>query len=304
MSDYIIAMDGGGTCTQAIIAKGEEVLFETTLPATNYHNVGKATIETVFKVGLERLCEKAGIAKEDLSAWCIGAAGVDTAQDEKVVFDAIRSTGFEGKIKVVNDGYIALVASHQNEEGAMIISGTGSIAMGMNGKKLVRVGGWGHLIGDEGSAYTLSRDAFQAMTQSVDGRGEKTLLTEKIMSHLKFSDPSDLIQYVYAEGRDKSEIAQIAPVVIESYHLDPVAKNIVDHNINELVKMVHAVSKEMPTENFKLSACGSVLVKNDFYFQLFQNALKKKIPTIEVFQSNCEAVEGAKWLALKMLERR
>ena len=87
----------------------------------------------------------------------------------------MRRIGYKSRVLVVNDALIALVAGARDEPGIVIIAGTGSIVYGRNAAgEAARAGGWGHMIGDEGSGYWIGREALAAVMRGGDGRGPET----------------------------------------------------------------------------------------------------------------------------------
>ncbi len=100
--------------------------------------------------------------------------------------------------------------AHCPAKGIALIAGTGSICFGKNGAgEYARSGGWGHLIGDEGSGYALGRDALAAVARAWDGWGEKTLLSQLLAEQMELDDQKKIISYTY--GGDKGRIAALAP---------------------------------------------------------------------------------------------
>ena len=89
--------------------------------------------------------------------------------------------------------------------GVILIAGTGSVCFARNQQgQIWRTGGWGHLIGDEGSAYAVSAAMLRAVLMECDGRGEKTLLTPLVMEKLGISDPMGIVDWVYHSGNGKA----------------------------------------------------------------------------------------------------
>ena len=115
---------------------------------------------------------------------CLGIAGVDRASDEAVVRSIMRRIGYKARILVVNDALIALQAGVGDAAGIVIVSGTGSIAYGRNDQgEAARAGGWGYVLGDEGSGYWIGRLALRAVVRHADGRGRVTSLTPRLLAH-------------------------------------------------------------------------------------------------------------------------
>ena len=115
---------------------------------------------------------------------CLGIAGVDREDDSRIVGAIMRRISPGSRVLVVNDALVALEAGAPGAPGIVIICGTGSIAYGRNAQGVAaRAGGWGHIIGDEGSGYWIGQQAVQAVMRDADGRGPATSLTRQVLAH-------------------------------------------------------------------------------------------------------------------------
>merc|ERR1711964_171025 len=100
-------------------------------------------------------------------------------------------------------------------EGVIAISGTGSIVYGRNhGGKAARAGGWGHLLGDEGSGYDIGLQGLRAVVRMADGRQPSTLLIPEILTQISLTSPNQLVKWI--SKVDKSQIAQLANSVFQA----------------------------------------------------------------------------------------
>src|SRR5262249_39601899 len=99
----------------------------------------------------------------------------------------------------------------------VVIAGTGSIAYGrtQDGRD-ARAGGWGYLMGDEGSAYSIGRAALQAASQALDGRGDPTLLTQAVPAHFGLQTLYEVHTAVYSLAISRPQIAGLAAVVAQT----------------------------------------------------------------------------------------
>ena len=132
------------------------------------------------------------------AAICLGIAGVDREDEARTVRAIMRRIGYKSRVLVVNDALIGLVAGARDEPGIAINAGTGSIVYGRNADfEAARAGGWGHMIGDEGSGYWIGRESLAAVMRAADGRGPETRLTAEILAHFNVDDESRLPRIVY-----------------------------------------------------------------------------------------------------------
>jgi N-acetylglucosamine kinase-like BadF-type ATPase len=238
-----LGIDGGGSKTLAVIVDG----------AGRERGRGVASSSNHEVVGLERAVAaiheaagKATIAAHTslpLTAAWIGLAGIDHPGDIALLTPAVRS--FATTVRISNDAELVLSAL-PHQVGVAVISGTGSIALGRDVQgTLVRVGGWGHLLGDEGSGFAIGREALQCAVRAADGRGPATGLLESILSRWQLSAPESLLERVYPTF-DKTAIAALAPLVLTLARAgEPVACRIEARAANELALAVMAVARRL-----------------------------------------------------------
>lgn len=209
---YVLGIDAGGTKTVCLLADDQgSILAEARGGGANLQAHGELEVEKV----LHHVMESA-LGERDVrpSVICLGIAGVDRPQDAEAVRGIMRRIGSKARTLVVNDALVALVAGAGDMAAMVIIAGTGSIAYGRNVQgQAARAGGWGYLLGDEGSGFWIGRRALSAVVRAADGRGPATELTERVMMHLKLVRPSDLIHETYYRDLKRAAIAGLAPVV-------------------------------------------------------------------------------------------
>ncbi|NOY76692.1 MAG: hypothetical protein GXO76_02350 [Calditrichaeota bacterium] len=263
MESYIIGVDGGGTKTHAVfVSLDGRIIGQTTVGASNYQQAGKSGIQTVCRQILEE-AEKKGISQNAIQRWVLGLAGAGRPADQKAVKEAVEELGFRNRVTVESDGYIALMGAFVGESGIILIAGTGSICYGLNTQGVMtRSGGWGYLLGDEGSGYFIANQALIAALKDLDGRGQKTILRQKLESLFDVATIDLLVPKIYTGELKKEDIAGLAPMVFQTAaENDAVAKEIIERAGRELGKMAVAVAKNLRLdgETIRLAPIGSVL---------------------------------------------
>jgi N-acetylglucosamine kinase-like BadF-type ATPase len=301
---YIIGIDGGGTKTALNLAdsKGNLILSKDGGPC-NINSMGQEAVREMLTELIDSTISEGNITLDQVKAVCIGTAGVDRPEDKKIIEDIIRSTGFREKLIVTNDAETALYGGVGSGEGIMLISGTGSICFGRNESgESKRAGGWGHLIGDEGSGYYIGINAINRIAKAYDGIEDDTLITELILRYLKLESPEELIGYVYRSGAGKSEIAALATLVDEAYKQgDSAAEEILLKAAFELFLSCKAVIDylKMGNRDISLAVNGSVIVKNQCVSQEFKRLVAKSYPRIKVINMKYDAAWGAVLMGMK-----
>ena len=150
---YIIGIDGGATKSNGLIAdtEGKEIGRCSGGPANPYVSSLDEVKNTVNDL-VEELVKQAKVSRKDIEGLCVGLAGIDSPEDSQRAKDALQDLISKATVEAVNDSVIALIGGCLKYYGIIVISGTGSIAYGRNKKgEEVRAGGWGHILGDEGS---------------------------------------------------------------------------------------------------------------------------------------------------------
>jgi N-acetylglucosamine kinase-like BadF-type ATPase len=155
--------------------------------------------------------------------------------------------GYDAHVLVTNDALIALVAGVGDAPGVVIVAGTGSMAYGRNAAdQAARAGGWGYVLGDEGSGYWIGRQALRAVVRQADTRGPATSLTPRLLAHFGVERPSELIRKVYHERLSASAIASLAHYVQEARDEgDEMAVEILTRAAGELATAASAVVRRL-----------------------------------------------------------
>jgi N-acetylglucosamine kinase len=237
----VLGIDVGGTKTVCLLAdESGAVLRSARGPGANLQASGELEVEkTVHHVMAEVLA-----GQERPAVVCMGIAGVDRDDDATVVTAIMRRISHGSRVLVVNDALIALVAAAGESAGVVIVAGTGSIAYGRDARgRAARAGGWGHMIGDEGSGYWIGREALAAAVREVDGRGPHTSLTEDVLAHFGVPDAAGLVSVVYNREVPRANVATLGPTVQRARDRgDAVAMQILERAAEELTLAAASVT--------------------------------------------------------------
>ncbi len=194
--------------------------------------------------------------------------------------------------KVVSDARIALEGAFTGQPGSILIAGTGSIMFGKDKDgNIHRVGGFGRLIGDEGSGLTLGRKGLNLISKYYDGRGKETSLTNKVEKQFNISDQSELITKVYTENL---RMQDIAPLVIESANEgDELCREILDQETNELLLHIMAMKQKLNEEKMKIVFIGGTITTNNSYSKMLKEKIKTFLPDLIIQQTDYPPEIGA-----------
>lgn len=308
MADYVIGIDGGGTKTLGAIANTSgDILAQYEVGSTNPHSNSMDVVRENLGKLTSELLSASGAAPDDVKAICLGMAGVDRPEDKPMVQNLVNEFLPSAQVLPVNDGVIALTGGALRPFGIICISGTGSIAFGINENgERIRAGGWGHILGDEGSGYTLALRALRAIMHAHDQRIAPTRLQQLILDHLHLERPEQLLGWIRDINANKAEIAGLSRLVHQAAtEGDAVANEILVSEAAELADIVKAVSRRLfpnGETNYEVIVSGGNLRKADQYFNLFREALAAELPGINITRPRKEPVEGAVILALDLFK--
>lgn len=304
MSEYFLAVDGGGTKTKVLCTDensnviGESVVGPTSLTVTSIGAASFNLIEAIRQV-VENKPEVTSF-----KSVVLGLAGVDTPSEQKRADEVFRRAlapyHFE-HFWLVNDSEIALANGTDNKNALILVSGTGSICYGKNEQGVsVRVSGMDYLLADQGSAYSMGRKVLTEATKSFDGRGPKTSLEKKLCESFMIATFAEIKGEIYNPDYGKGEIARLAPFcTAAAAEGDAVALKIVAEEIDEMVLSVLTVLQKVYLEGvtFDCVFSGSVLGV-EMIAEGVKSKLLAKYPQLNFVSQEKQPVYGALKIAM------
>ncbi|WP_010647730.1 N-acetylglucosamine kinase [Oceanobacillus massiliensis] len=262
--EFVLGIDGGGTKTQAAIMNRQgEIAARCQAGATNLNSSTVEQLKVVFKDLFSALESQLPGSLAQISYTFAGIAGAGNEKNKQCIEDIIKSfLPSEAVICVESDTMNALYSGTYGKPGIVHISGTGSITYGINSRQQQnRVGGWGYLLGDEGSGYDIGRQGVIAALKAYDGRGPATILLEMLYGQFAVDDPQDLIKKIYAAPAPKNEISALSRIVMKAYlQGDSQAQAIVDAAVREIVWSIQTLYIKLfaANEQAAIVLCGGV----------------------------------------------
>ena len=299
---YFVGVDGGGTKT-AIVActpDGGEVASAVCGPL-NYNFIGIDAALGNLRSGIAALALPAG----SITAVGIGDPSIDDTSDSPMAkeFSKRAAVALGVPVYIRSDAFMTLFAlTGGKKAGVLIISGTGSMAIGENdAHNTAVVGGWGRITGDEGSGYYIGREGVCAALRAADGVAETTALTAAALSHFGVCAPRDLISVFY--GEREPDIAGFSRSVAEcAKNGDKIAEAILLDAAAHLARYALVLQKQCQTD--LIGVWGSVLCKNDIVRHAFEDAVRKENPNIEIREPDISAQLAAALYAVKQEKER
>jgi glucosamine kinase len=238
---YLLGIDGGGTRTTLALADetGREMARRTGPAGIVDPRHPGAAAEMLTALARDAVAD-AGLSGP-ASALCAGLAGVGSREEREMVRSALRREGLADRIVVCPDGETALYGAFDGGPGILLIAGTGSTGFGRSEDgRVERCGGWGMMVGDEGSGFELGRAALVASLRGLDGRSPATPLLPAILEELGLASADEIP--AWAGRAHKSEIAALAVQVMRLADAgEATARELVRRSAFGLVEHVRAL---------------------------------------------------------------
>jgi glucosamine kinase len=295
---YVLGVDGGATKTLAAVLDLERrVLSLGHAGPSNEDAVGpRLAVKALLDASLQALAASS-IAEADLAAAVLAVAGTDT--------DSIAGHLREmrsGEWILVNDVVSAWATATDARPGVGVISGTGSnvFGVGPDGRSW-RAGGWGHLLGDEGSGYWLGAESVKAALHDRDGSGPETALSDASLRFFGAPSLEALAASVYTTPLTKGEVAAFA---VETARLaaagDAVARDLYVRAAAELAAQVEAVIERTALSgSFPIGLIGSAFKAGPFFVEPLKRIVHQFAPGAQIAPVRMAPVGGSLLLALR-----
>jgi N-acetylglucosamine kinase-like BadF-type ATPase len=268
-SARILGVDGGGTSTVAWLAEpGGKILGQGQAGPSNAKAVGLESARQALGAAIRAAFDEAGLVPAPVDVACLGLAGFDRPGDRQVLSDWAEKDRWAARLVTANDGDLVIAAGTPAGWGIGVIAGTGSIAVGRTQDgRTARAGGWGHKIGDEGSAYAVVLDALRLVARRADGRepppAGANRLSERLCQALGVDSPSQIVTAIYAPDFDRARMAALAPMVLIACAASPEdERRLLSPAGAALAEMSIAVAKALgwPSGPLPLGAAGGFLL--------------------------------------------
>lgn len=303
MAVLYAGLDGGGTKTAVRLTDGggrEWASF--TAPGISYTGASAPAVDTVLTQIFRELLALCGA--EPLSAVCVCAAGVSRPDVPERIRAAAQAGGYTGPLRIEGDHVGALAGALGASTGVILLSGTGSICYGRGLRdgqvEEYRTGGWGHIMGDEGSGYAIGQAILCAAARSADGRTPPTCLTPLLYDALKTNHMPNILSWVYG-GADKREIASLAPLLDPACAQgDTAALTIARQAAEELTLLTVPVLEHFALTEGRLALSGSILEQCASVREQTLQCLHGRFPSLACVSPAADAAAGAVLLAREL----
>ena len=311
-SPLLLGIDGGGTKTVAWLGcLRDGALIRIGEGKSGPSNPRAAGFEVAFQ-NLRKATQLAFLDAQlpaaQLDVACLCLAGTGRQQERDAVLNWARQVGLSKKSVIISEAEAVLAAveidrdwsqSAQRAEVALVC-GTGSLAWGRISTQSspIRTGGWGYLMGDEGSGFWLGQHVLQFACKISDGREAERSLLDLVLTKLQLTAAENLVGWCYELPGSRERIASLAPLAFMNSSVGKL-KDIVNRGAHELALMIAAVAGRLGGLQYDLAMAGSVVAHQTEYRLLiarYLNDLKCAPASIQMVE---QPVSGTLKLALQ-----
>jgi len=280
---YFIGIDGGGTSSKGVLVSSEgKIIAEKKGGPSNKNNIGlQRTIDNLkdlildLSSHLEEGKKPAGIG--------LGLSGAGRENDREKIHSMMKDLNLGEELLLVHhDAFASLMGATGGEDGVIVIAGTGSIVYGISHFFEARAGGWGYLLGDEGSGFFVGNSAIRKALAFDDGviNAEDCPgideMTESLYKFYQIKKMSEIIPMTYAEIDPKGFIAESCELIFKlAENKNHCAAHIIHESNSLLADQILAVFKKLRMKKKTLYHTGS-LFKNPYMVNSIADVLLEK----------------------------
>lgn len=267
---YYLGVDGGGSKTTAVVSDENGNIVGSACGKTiNYYSNPYETVRQNFR----ELIDEIGI--HDYASVCIGMSALSERADYKTAADFVNGILNADKTVMTSDVEIALDAVECNCARAVLICGTGSMAaaVDVDGNNF-HAGGWGYLLGDEGSGYAVALNAIKKILKQLDE--SEDLLIEKFRKFFDVKTEEDILERFYNPPIQRDVLASFCKSVFEAYREgSSIAAEVIEHEADEAAELAEKILSKLP-ENSPLYLYGGLFENNPEYVELLNKKISVK----------------------------
>ena len=272
-----MGIDGcGSTLRLAIVDTDLAPICTVTETSANPNLIGQEAAQTHIRSGIAKVLRRADMLPGDIAAVGIGVAGASNLHSEAWLMQTIAPTLPESMLIASSDLEIALVGALAQRHGILLLAGTGSAVYGVSpaGRQL-QIGGWGYLLGDEGSSYWIGLQLLRHIVDEYDSGavGTSGTLSWQCLQSLGLTVPRNLIAWLYrAQEAPAARVASLAKLVIDvaasggknATDGSNQASEILDAAASSLVRQLAIMQRRLDYPGAPIAFAGGLLDKGNY----------------------------------------
>jgi N-acetylglucosamine kinase len=301
---YVVGVDGGASKTVALIGTTDgRILGRGETGPSNYHNVGAVAASRAIKISVVKAQRQAGLIGRIPETAVVALAAIDSTKDKRVVNQFVQRIRVARETFVIHDSVAALYAATHGKPGIIVNSGTGCFAAGISeAGKYARVGGWGYLIDDKGSAFDIGMKAITMAFRMMDGRTPRTKLISLLRRRFRVGMFDEILNVVYGNRMSVEEIARLAPFVSKAARKDKICREILKEAGISLAELACTAARllKMTRNSFALVTVGGGFRSGRYLLGPFTFRVREECPRAHIINLSIEPAKGALLLAAKL----
>jgi N-acetylmuramic acid 6-phosphate etherase len=284
----VLGIDGGGTKTEWALLEGGTVVQHGVLPQ------GNLRLNTD-----EQLLQLFSVLPREVSHVGAFLAACGTPADRERLRGLVAAVWPQAQMVVGSDRDSALATAFRDEDGIIVIAGTGAVVHGRRDGRTEKAGGWGHVVGDRGGGYDLARQALREVLTRFDLEQTISPLAQRILAELALNSFADL--GTWAMAADKMSVARLAPAVFEAVRRsEPAMLQVVEGGAQVLAEFTRAVAQRLGWADPPVRLIGGLFTHHDDYAELFKYRLSIALPGARAEVCRESSALGAAWLAAQV----
>jgi len=301
---YFLGVDAGGTKTTFALGDESRELTRVQVGTIKRMKADEETAAENLEAGLRELHAKAGVSAQEITRCCIGTAGETVALVTRWLREAFAQK-VGGELLIVGDVEIALDSAFFGKRGVLVLAGTGSNVAGRAATgAMVRAGGWGPALADQGSGHFLGLEGLRRGFLAIDQR-RPTRLLDQTLEFWKLGSLGELIEF--ANANPAPEFSKLAPLVVAAAERgDAVAREVVTQGGVDLamlaglvIEHIRGLESEVGSK-FEVPAvavAGSILERVAMLRDALTAELQRRYTGIRVLETPADPPAGALWRA-------
>lgn len=286
---FLVAVDGGQTATKALVAGLDGTVLAAGRGGPSDHFHGPDGVERNRRAihgAVQDALSAADVDPGEVAAIGLGLTGAPPGGDQDPIVTAIvREILPTAAFTVVADYVTNLAGASRGRPGVVLIAGGGAIGYGVTADgRTALAGGFGYLLGDEGSAFDIGLRAISAACRSEDRRGAPTILYDVVRAHFEIPEMRTIPRVVYRAGFPREQISLLAPAVTAAAQAgDAVAQGILAAAGEELATTTLGVIRQLcgEADNVDVYLTGGVFNAGELLLEPFREKLRAGWPAAE-----------------------
>lgn len=296
---FYIGIDSGGTnCRVSIFKDNDDKMLSGVFSSVHYSAVGAKSFSAHTADIIKDFLNSKGLFLTECIGICAGVAGARLKSNKDEIRKHLSEELSFSNIIIESDTAIAFEDVFGSDDGLILICGTGSVLFGRLNSEFVRLGGWGKLLGDDGSSYFIGLNFLKSLVKQFD-KNNDSFETEIHLNKLYSLNRDNIIDKVYHK---KYDVASLAPFVVEQAGKgDSICREVVEKEIDGVYDLFETFkSKYGMNNNYKVAFTGTLIESDNYFSRLLKERLGKNFENHFIFLDTIvNPVNGAFKIALK-----